>query len=412
MGHGGLIYAFSLVAFGPFDPSAVARVQTRNFDIAYAVNEAALPLQSVQLWFSRDEGGTWDEYGFDEDRQSPITFQAPAEGAFGFFLIFRNSTGASSDPPSRGTPPQQRVFVDFTPPVVQLHPLRVTSNLGQTTLQVRWTAIDSHLLPRPIELVYRKLPDPAWIPAMTESLANTGRYDWRLPENVSGTIAVKITVGDEGGHRVDSEPQSIDASVMGGESSGPIGGQAAAIPSAPPDEAASAIPGSKRAKEQVSKLVTEATSLRERGELVAGVSRLREAVKLDPKRTDAFNEMAGMLLQLNEPDKALHAYEIVLKQRPNDRDALRGMARVFREKRDLPMAAERLRTLLRYNPTDAEVWIDLGDIAVFQGDEVLARDCYTRATTLDPKATTTVAEAKERLAMMASNSINGKPNPK
>ena len=67
-------------------------------------------------------------------------------------------------------------------------------------------------------------------------------------------------------------------------------------------------------------------------------------------------------------------------------------------------AAERLRTILRYNPNDAEIWMRLGDVAVFQGDELLARECYTRASQIDPSAGGVIAEARERLALMAKTS--------
>ena len=45
--------------------------------------------------------------------------------------------------------------------------------------------------------------------------------------------------------------------------------------------------------------------------------------------------------------------------------------------------------------------MNLGDVAVFQGDEVLARECYTRAAEIDPGATTVIEDARKRLALMA-----------
>ena len=67
-----------------------ARVQTRVFDIDYAINDAALPVDTVQLWYTVDGGRSWHAYGYDEDRQSPMHFQAPSDGLFGFYFRVTN----------------------------------------------------------------------------------------------------------------------------------------------------------------------------------------------------------------------------------------------------------------------------------------------------------------------------------
>lgn len=410
MGHGCLVAALSLTSLIPCADSDLLRVRTRTFDVDYAVNESALPLDSVRLWYTTDGGATWVDHGVDEDRQSPFTMDAPEEGELGLYLVLANRTGASSAPPTTGTAPHQRVFVDFTPPVVQLHSLRLSSSLGQSIVQVRWTAIDAHLGPRPIELLYQRLPDTTWLPVTPEPVANTGRFDWRVPDEASGAVALRIGVTDLGGNRSESEVQAMEIGPAS-LAAQPASISAVIQPAVSVDESPT-IPGSKRSKERVSTLYAEALSLRDRGQLVEGVARLREVVKLDPKRTDAFVEMAGMLLKLGDAEKSLQACELALKQNPGHRGALRGTAMAHRELRDFPAAAERLRSILRYNPADAEAWMTLGDVAVFQGDEVLARDCYTRATNIDPQAVAVIAEAKQRLALMTSTSTGATRKPK
>ena len=127
---------------------------------------------------------------------------------------------------------------------------------------------------------------------------------------------------------------------------------------------------------------------------------MREAVTLDPERAEAFAEMADMLYRVGDWDRALNAYELALRQQPTMRAALRGAAMVYRQRNDHATAARYLRSILRYNPNDAEVWMNLGDVAVFQGDEVLARECYTRATEMAPDASQVVEDARKRLALM------------
>jgi cytochrome c-type biogenesis protein CcmH/NrfG len=111
--------------------------------------------------------------------------------------------------------------------------------------------------------------------------------------------------------------------------------------------------------------------------------------------------MAGMLYRAGDFDRALNASEIALKQQPTLRGALQGAAMAYRQKKDYSSAAARLRTILRDHPQDAEIWMNLGDVAVYQGDELLARECYTRAMEVDPDAARVIEDARKRLALMA-----------
>lgn len=399
--HGCLLFASGASLVATVHGDEPVQLRSRVFDIEYTVNENALPLDSVQLWYTLDRGATWQEFGFDEDRQSPITFRAAREGSYGFFLAVTNATGSSSAAPTQSTEPHLWAFVDYTSPVVQLHPLRQTTMLGQRALQIRWTAIDANLGARPVRIAYQRPPDKGWSPVISDPLANTGRYDWRVPESIQGPVAVRLTVTDEGGHRVNSERQVLEitqaqlqhvpvstASAGSGTGAGFVGD-------------GTALTGSPRAKERAARLFAEAVGHRERGEYREGIARLREAVKLNPQWAQAFAEMGDMLCRIGDWDRALSAYELALRRQPMMRAALRGAAMVHRQKNDFPSAARRLRTILRYNPNDAEIWTNLGDIAIYQGDEVLARECYTRATRIDPTATQTIADARKRLALMA-----------
>ena len=76
------------------NPSSAAPipVQARVFDVDYTVNKSALPLDSVELWYTADRGKTWHRYGLEEDRQSPISFHDPAAGTLGFCVVGKNAT--------------------------------------------------------------------------------------------------------------------------------------------------------------------------------------------------------------------------------------------------------------------------------------------------------------------------------
>ncbi len=411
--HGCLGLAVNAVLVVVANGENPVAIRSRVFEIEYAVNESALPLDSVQLWYTLDHGASWHESSPDEDRQSPITFTVPQEGLYGFFLVLTNATGPSSMVPTQATPPHLWAFVDYTPPVVQLHALRQTTILGQRVVQIRWTAIDAHFGSRPVQVAYQRPPDETWYPATSDPLTNTGRYDWRLPEDVSSrSVAVRLTVTDSGGHRVYSERQVLEILPAYSEQrseSMPVTTGGAGVASV---GATMALTGSVRAKQRAQRLFSEALACRKRGEYRDGIARLREAVKLNPQWAEAFAEMADMLYGIGDLDRALNAYELALRRQPAMRSALRGAAMVYRQKNDHVGAARLLRTILRYNPNDAEVWMNLGDIAVYQGDEVLARECYTRATQIDPDATQVITDARRRLELMAEVSRRYQPNGK
>ncbi len=434
MRHGCLVLCFvAATAIAGTRGQEPIRASTRQVEVYYEINAPALPLASVELFFSVDNGQTWRSYGFDNDRRAPILFRAPQAGLFGLFLVVGNSSGPSSPPPNASTEPQVWLFVDDSAPVVQLHDVRLARDSGYATLQVRWTAVDAHLLPRPVELQFQRPPEPQWHPVTSGPIGNTGRFDWRLPDELVGPIAVRLVVSDEGGNRTESPAYKLDIPASqftavgfasspspAGASVRPNHGNASRaedlfspqapspVSSSPPASVKREPLGTIGPKERASRLFAEGIALRDAGLDREAVARLRETVRLDPQRTDALSEMGTMLHRLGDLDRALAAFEAALAQQPNLRTALRGAALVEQNKKQYKAAADRLRVILRYNPADAEIWMRLGDLAVFQGDEMLARECFTRATQIDPQARDVVAEAQKRLALMSAASASGR----
>lgn len=407
--HGSLLVAAMAIQPSSNDGVAPMLIHARVFDIDYSVNEESLPLDSVRLWYRFGPQGPWVDYGVDEDRQSPMTFRAPGEGLVALFLVMTNATGPSSQPPSDAAAPHRWVFVDYTEPVVQLHALRQSASLGQRILQVRWTAIDAHLPARPVELSYRRPPSTTWTPMIAEPVANTGRFDWRVPEAMVGPVGVRLTVRDKGGHRVISKEHTLEL---------------AARPTQPqprprvlttgdtlnrfqPRRTTASAPGQPQSEAQ--RLFAEALNFKQRAQYREGIARLRRAVTLNPQWAEAFAEMADMLYRVGDADQAIAAYQLALRQAPTLRSALRGAAMVYSSKTEYDAAGRLLRKILRFDPKDAEVWMNLGDIAVFQGDDILAKECYTRATRIDPSATQVINDAEKRLNLMRQSSARYEP---
>lgn len=384
--------------------SALHAVRTPVVEIEYAVNEEALPLDSVRLWYTTDEGKTWIEAPDDKDRQSPIAFHAPGGGKYGVYVAAANAFGASGTAPASGTVPQLTFLVDYTPPVVQLQSLRAAElPTGQKVIEIQWSAIDAQFGPRPITLLYQRLPQDEWLPVNPDPLANTGRFDWRIPQGLTGAIAVKAAATDLGGHVIDSQPQVIDLSLP--KPVVPAAGESRVEPVLFKDSPVSATRSTfADAKWRAAQLYDESLTLRQAGKRREAIARLREVVKLDAQRADAFADMGDLLYDLGDFERSLGAYDVALKLQPSMRSALIGAANGHRQRKEYPAAAARLRTLLHFYPKDADGWLYLGDIAIFQGDEVLAREYYTRASQMDAEASRATNEARQRLAMLAESS--------
>ena len=109
--------------------------------------------------------------------------------------------------------PQHQAFVDYTPPVVQIHPIRGDLSGTDRTMHLKWTALDAHLAHRPIEINYRTLPDGRWY-TVARALANTGKYDWVLPKSLNGRIMVRVSARDQAGNRVDAASGAVDLQTM------------------------------------------------------------------------------------------------------------------------------------------------------------------------------------------------------
>lgn len=369
----------------------IPKVRSRTFEIDYQVNDGALPLRGVQLWYTMDAGVTWHNFGLDPDGRSPILFTAPQEGLYGFFLVATNDAGASSEPPGSGRAPQRSAFVDYTPPVVQFHPVRPGAAPGPRVLHLKWTAIDANLGSRPIEIAYRELPDGRW-ETVARALPNTGRFDWRLDGDLHGRIMLRISVRDKGGNRSEAALGASDLDAL-------FASQTAVGPAESPASKPVVNPGAptEQARARGQRLYEQARGHLARGDHRLAVSRLRDALALDPTLAPALVDLGRALYSVGDYEDSISAYELALAQDSRLRSAFEGIAQSFAASKKYDEAAEHLRALLRIEPKDVQAWLRLGDVDMWRGDELSARDNYRKAATLDPDAHEVISQARLRL---------------
>jgi tetratricopeptide (TPR) repeat protein len=137
-----------------------------------------------------------------------------------------------------------------------------------------------------------------------------------------------------------------------------------------------------------------------RGEHRLAISRLRDALALDPTLSNALVELGAALYAVGDVQESTQAYELALALDPRSRASLEGLARGSVAANRYDQAAESLHKLLRLYPRDVAAWLYLGDVEMRRGDELAARDYYTKASTIDPNAEDVISRARQRLANM------------
>jgi superkiller protein 3 len=164
------------------------------------------------------------------------------------------------------------------------------------------------------------------------------------------------------------------------------------------DDAASETGPTESGSERAGTLYRKGVLHAMRGEYRLASSRLQDALALDSDLTEALVELGKVLYAQKRIPEAIEAYRLALRQDPKLRSAHEGLALVYIGQRRFSDAVRQLGHIVRSNPRDVEAWLNLGDVAIYQGDEILAREHYRKAATLDPTATEVIAKARLRLA--------------
>lgn len=403
-------------------PGAPILARSQVIELDYRTSGAGSSVE-IDLWYTRDRAVTWQRYGSDHDRQSPIEFTAPAEGLYGFFLVVKEGERASSGAPQSGQAPHRWVFIDYTPPLVQWTGVEPNDDfIHRRSVQLRWIAHDDHLCNRPVSLDYQCSVDQQW-QVIERDLPNNGRYDWTVPATVSAQLTLRLTVRDRGGHVVErllgpmplskwqsgfaTQPASTSFEIFrGGPASRP------ALPlglldAEPAPRLGAGLGSAERQRAQA--LYKQGSWHLLRGQYALAAERFREALEADPAMVAAMNDLAGIYYLQKDYHKAVELYGGALKVDRQDPQALRGAALAYVALRQYPKSRDLLRQLLSANDRDAEALLDLGDVMFMMGDRDEARQNWDRAATADLKADEVVRKAKQRLQLYGSASSTERP---
>lgn len=385
----------------PEDPLEVAN--SRTVELLYHADPVDLLIDRAELWSTSNGGQDWDLQAVSTTPQPGIRFHAQEDGIYGFYFVLQNQAGRSSEPPIAGTKPQLRVLIDTASPLVQIHQARIieSDQTAETILAVSWTAYDDHLEDRPISLYYRTNKQPRWRPIAT-AIRNIGRFDWAVPTDLSGFLAVKVEVVDRAGNI--SLDVSQELVVLPSSTSGPAPA-AQALPSEPTARPQSAGTVAGAASDIIdAKRIAEAEQLHElglwhkrRGDYGLAVERLIESLQYNPNLIEPAHELADIYYTEGNHQGALDIHQTILSRLPNDRDSLRGSALAWVALGKYPEAQASLEQVLRNDSVDAQTWLDAGDIFVWMGRRDRARTYWKKAQSLSDNNADVRAGASRRL---------------
>ena len=210
-------------------PANTPVIPWKRFSIAYAVRIVGNAATSKIEFYITDDGGlTWNKYGEDPDKISPMVITVPAEGTYG--LITAVSTNVRPAlPPRPGTRPDRFVIVDRTPPQAQwLSPVSEQILLTESGIELAWTSSDPHLGLTPVDIEYSTDGGNFWLP-LREKLPAKGSISWNPPVmEGQSDIALRLIATDLAGNKrivrnkatftLDNEPPVI--TILGPSSSG------------------------------------------------------------------------------------------------------------------------------------------------------------------------------------------------
>ena len=178
---------------------AIRLVNTKRVTLNYELKDVgASGVSEVELWCTQD-AHTWKRGEIVAQTNHSFSVEVKEEGLHGFTLLARNGSGTGKDSPALGEPPQVWVMVDYTKPTVQITSVEVAHGVKAPTVQVRWTARDKNLGPRPITLSYAEQPEGPWTTIVT-GVENSGQYEWQAPAGAPHHGFMRVEAADMPGN--------------------------------------------------------------------------------------------------------------------------------------------------------------------------------------------------------------------
>lgn len=383
-------------------PSNLAYVNSCLMDVDYEVTTRALPLVSVDLYLTEDHGQSWKRYGPDQDLQAPMRLEVPRDGLYGLYFVLGNQVGYSSGPPAAGDPAHRWIMVDSAAPLTQIKSASLLkgTETDPHRIVVSWAAYDDHLNPRGVALYFQVREDPGWRVICTDVNTAASRFDWTVPEEVDGTLQVKIEVTDRAGNIGSdvSDPLSVPVRALIGSAANHTQQPPNAQHMPDTTQVVNDLPRPAPAElERAHRLYELGVFYKERGDYAVAIERFLESLELDSSMTSPRYQLAEIYLTEGDYRSALDIHQSILDLRPDDRESLRGAALAAAALKRYPDALSFLDRVLSTTPADAQCWLDAGDVLVRMNRKQEAQRYWNEALKLSPSGSEVRSRAALRL---------------
>jgi hypothetical protein len=182
-------------------------VGSKQISLSYDLRDVGPSgVSSVELWYTLYQGRAWNkltEYPIDMkaagEGPKKLTFEVNDEGIYGITLVAKSGVGLGERAPQVGDRPQFWMEVDLTKPLVQIQDVHVGNGFDKGKLTIQWNARDKNLGGNPIRIAYAEQCEGPWN-TIAEKLSNSGRYVWKMPEQLPFQFYVRVEAVDLAGN--------------------------------------------------------------------------------------------------------------------------------------------------------------------------------------------------------------------
>jgi hypothetical protein len=198
-------------------------VASRAFEVDYDLQaHAAVGVATVELWGTLDQGATWEKWGEDPDKKSPMEISVLEEGLFGFRMVVVGGHGLATRRPAPGDSADVWIQVDTTRPTVRFLAAQFGTGDETGALVLRYQAEDDFLADRPIKILMGPTAEGPWVTVSADQPVRDSfllRGDPSMPPSVYLRIEAVDRAGNVGGHTLDA-PVDLEGLVPQGRIQG------------------------------------------------------------------------------------------------------------------------------------------------------------------------------------------------
>jgi hypothetical protein len=169
--------------------------KSRAFRIPFSAGSSEPTLKQLQLFFSLDQGKTWQPAAVVAPREAAFRFAAERDGYYWFTVQTTDAQGRLFPPALEGAAPSLKVVVDTKPPDVSVNPLPPRGN----EIGVAWVVRDENLdlaLPDALRLEYLPAGATSWLAQNVNPVVS--QHYWN-PQS-AGPIKVRLRARDRAGN--------------------------------------------------------------------------------------------------------------------------------------------------------------------------------------------------------------------